>query len=208
MRPTTQLTTTFHTNQLDFTKAVGVISGPQKFVMPVENFHEGDEVVIADQVSREQAAQIHAWLNPRVPLKGIKELLEYSSYLQDTHGITRPSRSNRETVLQKMAPADPALRFVDKGQVFGFMRLRADDWRALYFAGAATLVKKAGEQSYPNGFVAVHSPDGQSIFGIQPDTFLKTYRLADGTVIANLATQVSVLTAEGDVFHPDDWMQG
>jgi hypothetical protein len=149
---------------------------------------DGTAVVIINQVTREQAQALTSKIKEFKPdpnhltLGELKEVLQFAA---EELGLSDMYNSDRNFIKSKMTPVDPkgSNEEVSTGDCFGFMkRDDRDICQAVYLPGTVQFEGPAATpQLFENGAVIVKQ--GESIRGIQPETFAETYTYADGTRI-------------------------
>jgi hypothetical protein len=154
---------------------------------------DGDGVLIMNQVEAAQAKLLHkaqqAMGRPDdIDLEGLKSLLAYA----DEIGIDDIYNSNRRFITDNMTPVDSTQNVVNAfGGVFGHMKRDARDIStAIYVEGPFQFQGPAATaQVFERGGILLRQ--GDSMRGVQPDVFRKSYRLAeDGATISDLSLQI------------------
>ncbi len=139
---------------------------------------DGQGVIIINQVSKEQAELLLERIGgspERMGLCQLKKLLEFAQ----THlGLSDMYNSDREFIASKMSPLESL-----RTGVTAYGLHRRDERNvvfALYVEGRGEFEgPAAGAQKFDDGAVIVKQ--GDSVRLIQPDVFVETYRLKDGS---------------------------
>ncbi|MCB0353117.1 MAG: hypothetical protein KDD64_06310 [Bdellovibrionales bacterium] len=150
---------------------------------------DGSAVIMINQVSNEQAKLLNDRFGiisqgDRHPtLSDLKELLTFAS---DELGLHDIYNSSNDYVEKKLTP----LRGIDSpgesSNPLGLMKRKDGEvCQALFLPGKISFkgTASAGSQLFDNGAVIVKV--GDSIHGVQPDIFLETYLLANGTPLTS-----------------------
>lgn len=178
-----------------------VVSGAQKFILPVpaggpgggafvffnakdQSWQaagdDGEGVIIINDVTAEQAARLDAKvrsLEPDPERLTRAQLEAALAFARDDLGLGDMYNSTRSFVASRMTPA------AAYGPV---KRDAAVPCQAVYIPVPFTFEGPAlTPQVFPRGGVIVKQ--GDEFRGVQPDSFLRTYRLADGRPLASLA---------------------
>ncbi len=152
---------------------------------------DGNGVVIINQVTEKQARQLYSkWQAlggaQGISLTGFKEFLAYANEL----GLGDKYNSDKGFVGSKMTPVLPRGDLAIEGMCGYVKRDDRDICDAVFIGGAVTFEGPAATpQMFDGGAVIVRQ--GKDIRGIQPDAFAQTYRLADGTPISDVSSQIS-----------------
>jgi hypothetical protein len=158
----------------------------------------GDGVIIINEVTREQADRLYQSIqsfqpNPnQLTLNQLKQVLAFAReelQLGDMYNSTRPF------VKTKMTPAVAGEVLRAGGKEIEAYGLKKRDDRdvchAVYVPGRFVFEGPAASpQVFEKGGVIVEQSG--KFRGVQPDIFLRTYRLQDGRQIASLATDLKV----------------
>lgn len=146
---------------------------------------DGTGVVIMNQVTREQAQQLHAAYQSMVAgeAPALGPLQRFLRYASDVVGIGDMYNSDVGFIAKNMTPVEPGNFIIDAlGRTFGFLKRDARDISmAIYLLGGFQFQGPAATaQLFENGGVIVRAPNQDAPYGVQPDAFRETYRLADG----------------------------
>ncbi len=151
---------------------------------------DGTGVIIINEVTPAQAAQLDEKVRSLnhlydLTLSQIKEILTYSRTVLKLGDIYN---STCDYVAQKLVT--PRAQSTDLESGYGFkQRSSSDTSQAVYVPAAFTLTEvTASAQVFPQGGVIVEQEGKKR--GIQPDVFIRTYRLASGEPIASLKTDI------------------
>jgi hypothetical protein len=151
---------------------------------------DGQSVIIINEVTREQAAQLEGKFksfqtNPdQLSVVQVKQVLTYA---QQELGLKDMYNSTRSFIREKMTPVGSKKKAsVDKDDVYGFKkRDERDVNQAVYISGAFQFEGPAASpQKFTNGGVIIEQ--GGSMRGVQPEIFIRTYTLVDGSQIKSV----------------------
>jgi hypothetical protein len=157
---------------------------------------DGEGVVIVNEVTADQAGKLHQKIggfNPDPNALTLSQLKQVLDYARTELKLGDMYNSTRAFVREKMTPAvnGEAPRANGKEiEDYGFKkRDDRDICRAVYVPGAFVLEGPAATaQIFEDGGVVVEQ--GGEIRGVQPEVFVRTYRLLNGDRIASLASDV------------------
>ncbi|NEP15996.1 MAG: hypothetical protein F6J97_03725 [Leptolyngbya sp. SIO4C1] len=150
---------------------------------------DGSGVIIVNEVAPPQAVQLDEAIRQRsqdigyLTAADLKEILHYASTVLGLHDVYN---STRTYVQEKLVPAaSEAPTSVEKA--YGFMKRKREDlYQAIYipeqfiFEGPAETA-----QVFAHGGVIIEQQG--KLRGIQPEVFVRTYRLASGQSIQTVA---------------------
>jgi len=160
---------------------------------------DGQGVIIINEVTADQAARLHQKVGGFTPdpnaltLNQLKQVLEYA---RSDLKLGDMYNSTRAFVREKMTPAADGQVAAGNGKVsddYGFKkRDDRDICRAVYVSGPFVLEGPAATpQVFEDGGVIVRH--GDDYRGVQPDVFVRTYRLVNGGRIASAAGDIKAL---------------
>ena len=163
---------------------------------------DGTGVIIINEVTPAQAAQLHEKVRSltaspaQLTLNQIKEILTYSRAALNLGDIYN---STRDYVAQKLAaPSDqPAASTEPQADIsYGLkQRISSDTYQAVYVSAAFAFTGvTTSAQIFPQGGVIVEQQGNRR--SIQPAVFVRTYRLASGAPIDDLAADIAHLEIE------------
>jgi len=155
---------------------------------------DGKSVIIINEVTQEQAAQLENMihkLHPDPSQLTLKELKQALSFAHENLGLGDMYNSTKSFVREKMTPVLPNEK-TDKSKDEFFGLKKRDDRdvnQAIFIEGAFVFEGPAASpQKFENGGVIVEQ--GGKMRGVQPDIFMRTYKLADGSPIKSLAKDI------------------
>ena len=155
---------------------------------------DGKSVIIMNEVTQEQAAQLENMihkLHPDPNRLTLKELKQTLSFAHENLGLSDMYNSTKSFVREKMTPVLPNEK-TDKSKDEFFGLKKRDDRdvnQAIFIEGAFVFEGPAASpQKFENGGVIVEQ--GGKMRGVQPDIFMRTYKLADGSPIKSLAKDI------------------
>jgi hypothetical protein len=188
---------------LDFTgKPVGdrglvFFNGKDKSWQAVKG--DGEGVIIINEVTQEQAKKLYQKVQELKPDPNnltLDELKQVLSFAQQQLGLIDMYNSSRAFVQEKMTPVIagevPKVNG-NEGKAYGFVKRDDRDVnQAIYIPGEFVFEGPAASpQEFKDGGVIVEQ--GGKMRGVQPDIFVRTYKLSDGrsisSVTADLKTQ-------------------
>jgi hypothetical protein len=155
---------------------------------------DGSGVIIINEVTADQALALYQKVaslgaDPhQLPLDQLKQVLAYA---QDDLGLGDRYNSTRDFIQAQMSPV--RIEAPTQGDaVYGFKKRDSRDIsQAVYIPGAFRFAGPAATpQVFDNGGVIVQQQD--SLRGVQPDIFIRTYTFSDGRpigAVTDLATQ-------------------
>jgi hypothetical protein len=160
---------------------------------------DGEGVIIINEVIHEQARKLYQKVQA---LKAdptnltLDELKQVLSFAQEQLGLVYMYNSSRSFVQEKMTPVIAGeVPKVNGNEVKAYGFVKRDDRdvnQAIYIPGEFLFKGPAASpQEFKDGGVIVEQ--GGNMRGVQPDIFVRTYKLSDGrsisSVTADLATQ-------------------
>ena len=160
---------------------------------------DGEGVIIINEVTQEQARKLYQKVQA---LKAdptnltLDELKQVLSFAQEQLGLVDMYNSSRSFVQEKMTPVMAGeVPKVNGNEVKAYGFVKRDDRdvnQAIYIPGEFVFEGPAASpQEFKDGGVIVEQ--GGKMRGVQPDIFMRTYKLSDGrsisSVTADLATQ-------------------
>jgi len=188
---------------LDFTgKPVGdrglvFFNGKDKSWQAVKG--DGEGVIIINEVTQEQAKKLYQKVQELKPDPNnltLDELKQVLSFAQQQLGLIDMYNSSRAFVQEKMTPVIAGeVPKVNGNEVKAYGFVKRDDRdvnQAIYIPGEFVFEGPAASpQEFKDGGVIVEQ--GGKMRGVQPDIFVRTYKLSDGrsisSVTADLKTQ-------------------
>ena len=159
---------------------------------------DGDGVIIVNEVTREQAEKLHRKIQSfqqdpsKLTLPQLKEALDYA---REDLQLGDMYNSTRSFVKAKMTPAAPgeAPRAAG-GEIEAYGLMKRDDrdvCHAVYIPGKFVFEGPAATpQVFANGGVVLEQ--GGKYRGVQPEVFVRTYRLHDGRPITSATDDLKV----------------
>lgn len=159
---------------------------------------DGEGVVIVNEVTQEQAEQLYRKIQSlqhdpnKLTLPQLKEVLDYA---REDLRLGDMYNSTRSFVKAKMTPAMPGEVPRAGGKEIEAYGLKKRDDRdvcyAVYVPGNFVFEGPAATpQVFANGGVIVKQ--GEDYRGVQPDIFVRTYRLQDGRQITSVTEELKV----------------
>jgi len=157
---------------------------------------DGEGVIIINEVTPEQAQALYRKVREFQPdpnnltLEQMKQVLAFA---QNDMGLVDVYNSSRSFVKENMTPAIanevPKLNGKEI-EAYGFKKRDGRDInQAIYISGAFTFVGPAASpQEFKNGGVIIEQ--GGKMRGVQPDIFVRTYKLSDGRSISSVTTEL------------------
>jgi hypothetical protein len=150
---------------------------------------DGEGVIIINEVNQEQAAELDRKVKElnadpnQLTLPQLKQVLDYA---RDELKLNDMYNSDRAFVKSKMTPVAVG----DSDAAYGLKKRDDRDLcQAVYVPGKFTFEGPAATpQVFENGGVIVKQ--GEEFRGLQPDIFMRTYRLQSGQPIASLTSDV------------------
>jgi hypothetical protein len=156
---------------------------------------DGEGVIIINEVTREQAAKLDQKVKElnqdpnQLTLPQLKQVLDYA---RNDLKLNDMYNSTRSFVKSKMTPvaADAAGGVGANVEAYGLKKRDDRDLcQAVYIPGKFTFEGPAASpQVFENGGVIVKQ--GAEFRGVQPDIFMRTYRLQDGRQINSLTSDL------------------
>ncbi|HEX4989134.1 MAG TPA: hypothetical protein VFW91_10180 [Candidatus Binatia bacterium] len=160
---------------------------------------DGEGVIITNEVTQEQAKQLYQKVQELKPDPNnltLDELKQVLSFAQQQLGLIDMYNSSRAFVQEKMTPVIAGeVPKVNGNEVKAYGFVKRDDRdvnQAIYIPGEFVFEGPAASpQEFKDGGVIVEQ--GGKMRGVQPDIFVRTYKLSDGrsisSVTADLKTQ-------------------
>jgi len=160
---------------------------------------DGEGVIIINEVTREQAKKLYQKVQELKPDPNnltLDELKQVLSFAQQQLGLIDMYNSSRAFVQEKMTPVIAGeVPKVNGNEVKAYGFVKRDDRdvnQAIYIPGEFVFEGPAASpQEFKDGGVIVEQ--GGKMRGVQPDIFMRTYKLSDGqsisSVTADLKTQ-------------------
>ena len=160
---------------------------------------DGEGVIIINEVSQEQAKKLYQKIQELKPDPNnltLDELKQVLSFAQQQLGLVDMYNSSRSFVQEKMTPVMAGeVPKVNGNEVKAYGFVKRDDCdvnQAIYIPGEFVFEGPAASpQEFKDGGVIVEQ--GGNMRGVQPDIFVRTYKLSDGrsisSVTADLKTQ-------------------
>jgi hypothetical protein len=162
---------------------------------------DGNAVIIINEVTEEQARQIEEKIrqfrqDPNDLSLG--ELKQVLTFVREELGVGDMYNSTKQFVMEKMTPVLGGQESSAGGEAiaaFGLMkRDDRDICQAVYVPGKFVFQGPAATpQVFEDGGVLVKQ--GDDIRGVQPDSFQRTYRHADGRAFHSVAGELSAKTS-------------
>lgn len=160
---------------------------------------DGEGVIIINEVTQEQAKKLYQKVQELKPDPNnltLDELKQVLSFAQQQLGLIDMYNSSRAFVQEKMTPVIAGeVPKVNGNEVKAYGFVKRDDRdvnQAIYIPGEFVFEGPAASpQEFKDGGVIVEQ--GGKMRGVQPDIFVRTYKLSDGrsisSVTADLKTQ-------------------
>jgi hypothetical protein len=160
---------------------------------------DGEGVIITNEVTQEQAKKLYQKVQELKPDPNnltLDELKQVLSFAQQQLGLIDMYNSSRAFVQEKMTPVIAGeVPKVNGNEVKAYGFVKRDDRdvnQAIYIPGEFVFEGPAASpQEFKDGGVIVEQ--GGKMRGVQPDIFVRTYKLSDGrsisSVTADLKTQ-------------------
>ena len=160
---------------------------------------DGEGVIIINEVTQEQAKKLYQKVQELKPDPNnltLDELKQVLSFAQQQLGLIDMYNSSRAFVQEKMTPVIAGeIPKVNGNEVKAYGFVKRDDRdvnQAIYIPGEFVFEGPAATpQEFKDGGVIVEQ--GGKMRGVQPDIFVRTYKLSDGrsisSVTADLKTQ-------------------
>ena len=160
---------------------------------------DGEGVIIINEVTREQAKKLYQKVQELKPDPNnltLDELKQVLSFAQQQLGLIDMYNSSRSFVQEKMTPVIVGeVPKVNGNEIKAYGFVKRDDRdvnQAIYIPGEFVFEGPAASpQEFKDGGVIV--VQGSRMRGVQPDIFVRTYKLSDGrsisSVTADLKTQ-------------------
>lgn len=161
---------------------------------------DGSAVVIMNQVTGSEVGPLHeryaSYGDPEC--MSLASLKAFLGYAVSEIGVKDLYHSNRLFIAEHMTPvARGSCTFESNGGTFGFLKRDARDIGAAVFVDEPFCFDMSGDgplQRMEQGGVVVSIPNqsnGASIHAVQPDVFVRSYRLAaGGKAIVDLSAQI------------------
>jgi hypothetical protein len=162
---------------------------------------DGSAVIIINEVTEDQATKviekIHEFRQDPNALS-LRELKQVLTFVREELALGDMYNSTRQFVAEYMTPAlkngEASARSITP-EAFGLMKRDDKDiCQAAYVPGLFQFQgPTATPQVFKDGGVLIQQ--GDSIRGVQPDVFQRTYRHADGRVIHNVLDEIAIQTS-------------
>ena len=157
---------------------------------------DGQSVIIINEVTQEQAEKLYQEiekLNPDPDKLTLPELKQVLTFAQKKLGLDDVYNSTRSFVTEKMTPVLPneaAQNGKNKDDVYGLRKRDDRDVnQAIYIPGAFTFEGPAAStQQFENGGIIIEQ--GGKMRGVQPEIFMRTYKLLDGSPIQSVTNDI------------------
>ena len=159
---------------------------------------DGSAVIIINEVTEDQATKviekIHEFRQDPNALS-LRELKQVLAFVREELALGDMYNSTRQFVAEYMTPAlkngEASARSITP-EAFGLMKRDDKDiCQAVYVPGPFLFRgPTATPQVFKDGGVLIQQ--GDSIRGVQPDVFQRTYRHADGRIIHNVPDELAV----------------
>ena len=157
---------------------------------------DGEGVIIINEVTREQAKKLYQKVQELKPDPNnltLDELKQVLSFAQQQLGLIDMYNSSRAFVHEKMTPVIagevPKVNG-NEGKAYGFVKRDDRDVnQAIYIPGEFVFEGPAASpQEFKDGGVIVEQ--GGKMRGVQPDIFVRTYKLSDGRSISSVTADL------------------
>ncbi len=157
---------------------------------------DGEGIIIINEVTPEQAKKLYQKVqefNPDPNNLTLNELKQVLDFAQNELGLVDMYNSSRTFVREKMTPAIagevPTLNGKEI-EAYGFQKRDDRDVnQSIYIPGAFVFEGPAASpQEFKNGGVIVEQ--GGKMRGVQPDIFVRTYKLSDGRPISSVTSDL------------------
>lgn len=156
----------------------------------------GQDVIIINEVTQEQAERLYQEIEKRQPnleKLTLNELKQIMTFVRKELKLEDMYNSTRSFVREKMTPVstNPASETgKNKDDVYGFKKRDDRDVnQAVYIPGEFTFEgPTVSPQKFKNGGVIIEQ-DGK-MRGIQPEIFMRTYKLLDGSSIHSVSEEI------------------
>lgn len=155
---------------------------------------DGQSVLIINEVTQQQAEKLHQKINELQPSPdklNVIQLKQVLAYAQQELALKDVYNSTRSFIRQKMTLVGTTRSIQhDANDVYGFKKRDDRDVnQAIYIPGAFLFEGPAASpQKFTNGGVIIEQ--GGKMRGVQPDIFVRTYTLADGSRIRAIAEEI------------------
>lgn len=158
---------------------------------------DGEGVIIINEVTQDQAKKLYQKvqaLKPNPNNLTLDELKQVLSFAQEQLGLVDMYNSSRSFVLGKMTPViSGEIPKVNGNEIKAYGFVKRDDRdvnQAIYIPGEFVFEGPAASpQEFKDGGVIVEQ--GGKMRGVQPDIFVRTYKLSDGRSIASVAADLA-----------------
>jgi len=156
---------------------------------------DGEAVIIINEVDEQQAAKLHKKvmsLQTDVSKLTLKELKEIIAFAKDELALTDMYNSTRSYIKNKMSAFGdvPGTQKQREDLAYGLKKRNSNDInQAVYIAGAFVFEGPAASpQKFNDGGVIVESKG--KMRGVQPNIFVRTYKLANGNPIRDASKDI------------------
>jgi hypothetical protein len=157
---------------------------------------DGEGVIIINEVTQEQAKKLYQKVQELKPDPNnltLDELKQVLSFAQQQLGLIDMYNSSRAFVQEKMTPVIAGeVPKVNGNEVKAYGFVKRDDRdvnQAIYIPGEFVFEGPAASpQEFKDGGVIVEQ--GGKMRGVQPDIFVRTYKLSDGRSISSVTTDL------------------
>lgn len=155
---------------------------------------DGQSVIIINEVTQEQAEKLHQEVEKRQsdPNKlTLAELKQVLTFAQEKLGLNDMYNSTRSFIREKMTAVLPdKAASKNEDEAYGFKKRDDRDVnQAIYIPGEFAFEGPAASpQKFENGGVIVEQ--GGKMRGVQPDIFVRTYKLSDGSPIRSVTQDI------------------
>lgn len=171
-------------------------NGKDKSWQAVEG--DGEGVIIVNEVTSEQAKKLYQKVqafNPDPNNLTLDELKQVLDFAQNELGLVDMYNSSRTFVQEKMTPAIAGEVPTINGkeiEAYGFKKRDDRDVnQSIYIPGEFVFAGPAASpQEFKDGGVIVEQ--GGKMRGVQPDIFVRTYKLSDGRSISSVTTDLKI----------------
>lgn len=157
---------------------------------------DGEGVIIINEVTQEQAQKLHQKVQALKPDPNnltLEELKQVLSFAQEQLGLVDMYNSSRSFIQEKMTPviAEEVPKVNGKEiKAYGFVKRDDRDVnQAIYIPGNFVFEGPAASpQEFKDGGVIVEQSG--KMRGVQPDIFVRTYKLSDGRSISSVTADL------------------
>lgn len=157
---------------------------------------DGQSVIIINEVTQEQAEKLYGEIGKRQSSSDkltLSELKQILAFAQKELNLDDVYNSTRSFVAEKMTPVltnESSRKTKNADDVYGFKKRDDRDInQAIYIPGAFTFEGPAASpQQFKNGGVIIEQ--GGKMRGVQPEIFMRTYKLLDGSPIQSVTKDI------------------